>query len=82
MNPLIKWPGGKSSEINKIEAYIPNYKRYIEPFFGGGAMFFFLTPPRALINDISTSLIEYYKLIKAQDKILYDLLIITVLVIL
>ena len=75
MNPLIKWPGGKSSEINKIEAYIPNYKRYIEPFFGGGAMFFFLTPPRALINDISTSLIEYYKLIKAQDKILYDLLI-------
>ena len=75
MKPLIKWPGGKSSEINKIEAYIPNYKRYIEPFFGGGAMFLFLTPSKALVNDISTSLIEYYNLIKVQDKFLYDLLI-------
>ncbi|NMC57568.1 MAG: DNA adenine methylase [Eubacteriaceae bacterium] len=75
MNPIIKWPGGKSNEISKIEYIIPSYKRYIEPFFGGGALFFYLHPQKAEINDISSLLIEYYKLIKDQDKNLYDLLL-------
>jgi len=75
MNPLIKWPGGKSSEINKIEYLIPKHKRYIEPFFGGGALFFHLNPQKSAINDISQSLIEYYRLLKKQDKQLYDLLL-------
>ena len=75
MNPLIKWPGGKTGEISKIEPHIPNYKRYVEPFFGGGALFFHLNPDKAAINDISSSLIEYYKLIKKQDKQLYNLLL-------
>lgn len=75
MNPLIKWPGGKSREIDKIKPLIPKYQRYVEPFFGGGALFFNLTPQNAAINDISESLIQYYQLIKAQDKQLYDLLI-------
>lgn len=74
MQPIIKWPGGKSREINKIEHLIPDYKRYVEPFFGGGALFFHLAPKCAAINDISKSLIQYYNLIKAQDKQLYDLL--------
>lgn len=75
MNPLIKWPGGKSGEIDKIQKFIPSYHRYIEPFFGGGAMFFHLQPKSAAINDISSSLMEYYGLIKSQDTMLYDLLI-------
>lgn len=75
MNPLIKWPGGKSSEIHKIEHLIPKYNRYIEPFFGGGALFFHLNPQRAVINDISTLLMQYYKLLKSQDIELYHLLI-------
>lgn len=75
MNPLIKWPGGKSGEISKIEPHIPQYDRYIEPFFGGGALFFHLKPASAAINDISSSLIEYYDLIKKQDRQLYNLLL-------
>jgi len=74
MNPLIKWPGGKSGEIDKIEHLIPKYDRYIEPFFGGGALFFHLNPKAAVINDISQALIEYYRLIKEQDTVLYNLL--------
>ena len=35
MNPIIKWPGGKSREIDKIQHLIPEYERYVEPFFGG-----------------------------------------------
>lgn len=75
MNPLIKWPGGKSGEIDKITPYIPGYKRYVEPFFGGGALFFHLNPQNAVINDISSSLMEYYRLIKTQDKKLQELLL-------
>ena len=74
MNPIIKWPGGKSREIDKIKHLIPEYTRYVEPFFGGGALFFHLEPKFAAINDISESLMQYYKLIKDQDKQLYDLL--------
>jgi len=75
MNPLIKWPGGKAGEIDKIMDFIPNYSRYIEPFFGGGALFFHLRPSKALINDVSNSLIEFYNLIKDQNKLLFDLLL-------
>lgn len=67
MKTLIKWPGGKSSEFEKIASLIPSYERYIEPFFGGGAIFFNLEPKNAVINDISEMLIEFYKLIKIQD---------------
>ncbi|HLD15300.1 MAG TPA: DNA adenine methylase [Candidatus Nanoarchaeia archaeon] len=64
MKPLIKWAGGKSSEIKHIERIIPEFNRYIEPFFGGGALFFDLEPKKAIINDISKELILFYKLLK------------------
>ena len=75
MKPIIKWPGGKTKEISHIKELIPDYKRYVEPFFGGGALFFHLAPKDAAINDISASLIQFYSLIKAQDQELYNLLI-------
>ena len=68
MNTLIKWPGGKAREIKHIEDMIPPFDRYVEPFFGGGAMFFFLKPQVALINDISNNLMGFYRLVKEQDK--------------
>jgi DNA adenine methylase len=68
VKPLIKWPGGKSSEIKHIEKLIPKHNRYIEPFFGGGALYFDLMPKRAAINDISDNLINFYQLIKLRDK--------------
>jgi DNA adenine methylase len=62
MKPLVKYRGGKSNEIPNIERHIPRYKgRYIEPFFGGGALFFHLTPKQAIINDINSKLIAFYK---------------------
>lgn len=67
MHSLIKWPGGKAQEIRHIEHMIPPFARYIEPFFGGGAMFFYLQPQVALINDVSASLMDFYRLVQAQD---------------
>jgi len=68
MKPLLKWPGGKTGEIKLIEQFIPQYERYIEPFFGGGAVFFHLPPGKAVLNDISKNLMGFYTLIKQQDQ--------------
>ena len=71
MNTLVKWPGGKAREIKYIEGLIPPFERYCEPFFGGGALYFYLRPRQALINDISPDLTEFYRLVKAQDPVFY-----------
>lgn len=68
LKPLIKWTGGKSKELNQIKDLIPQYSRYIEPFFGGGAVFFELTPTKAEINDVSCSLMGFYELVKNQNE--------------
>lgn len=61
MKPIIKYRGGKSKEIPLLIPYIPKYEgRYIEPFLGGGAMYFHLEPKQAVINDINTKLMEFY----------------------
>lgn len=65
MKPILKYRGGKSKEIPLLTPYIPPYEgRYIEPFFGGGAMFFHLEPERAVINDINTSLMGFYSAVQ------------------
>jgi DNA adenine methylase len=78
MQTLIKWPGGKSREFNFIKDLIPPFERYIEPFFGGGAVFFQLQPKKAIVNDICEELMEFYKFVKGENdrekfqKELYD----------
>lgn len=62
MKPLVKYRGGKSKEIPNIIKHIPQFSgRYIEPFFGGGALYFYLEPEKAVINDINEKLISFYK---------------------
>ncbi len=62
MKPMIKYRGGKSKEIPYILRHIPVFTgRYVEPFFGGGALFFHLEPQQAIINDINKKLIGFYK---------------------
>ena len=61
MKPMIKYAGGKSREIEVIKNFIPEYKgRYIEPFLGGGALYFYLEPEKSIINDVNSKLIEFY----------------------
>ncbi|MDI9537310.1 MAG: DNA adenine methylase, partial [Bacteroidota bacterium] len=76
MKPLIKYRGGKSKEIPYLIKHIPKYEgRYIEPFFGGGALFFYLEPPRAIINDINSKLISFYLGVKNDFETLKEELI-------
>jgi len=72
MKPLVKWSGGKSDEILLFEKYIPSqYSLYIEPFVGGGSVFFHLEPLQAVISDVHEELIDFYQSIKNNhaDKI-------------
>lgn len=65
MKPLVKYRGGKSREIAIFEKHIPNFKgKFVEPFFGGGALYFYLEPKEAIINDINTKLISFYQAVK------------------
>ena len=62
MKPIIKYRGGKSKEIPHIIWHIPRFSgRYVEPFFGGGALFFYLEPRKAIINDINSKLMDFYR---------------------
>ena len=62
LKPLIKWSGGKSDEIKMFEKYFPeHYTRYIEPFIGGGSVYFYLNPDNAVIGDVHSELIDLYK---------------------
>lgn len=72
LKPIIKWSGGKTDELSNILPHIPNnYSTYIEPFVGGGAVFFHLNPNKAVINDVHKELIDFYQSIKNgnSDKI-------------
>ena len=60
--PVLKWAGGKTQMLSELLPKVPtSYGRYIEPFFGGGALFFALQPNNALIADSNPELINMYR---------------------
>ncbi len=64
IKPVLKWAGGKTQLLNKILPLFPEkYNKYIEPFFGGGAVFFGLCPEKAVISDLNAELVNLYNVI-------------------
>lgn len=75
LKPVTKWVGGKRKLLPELNQLKPKtYDRYYEPFFGGGAFLFDLTPKSAVINDQNKELINVYKTIKKSPKELIELL--------
>lgn len=69
MKPMLKYRGGKSKEIPNIMWHIPRFTgRYVEPFFGGGALYFYLEPREAVVNDINQQLINFYQGVRNDFK--------------
>ena len=67
MKPVLKWVGGKAGLITDISPHFPvHFKRYIEPFFGGGAVFFKAIPSHvpAIINDCNDEIMSLYRVIR------------------
>lgn len=65
LKPFIKWAGGKRWLVKQGAFKLPEFQgKYIEPFLGGGAVFFHHAPARALLSDINPRLIEVYQAVK------------------
>ncbi|MRR34058.1 DNA adenine methylase [bacterium] len=63
--PFVKWAGGKRQLVEELLRSRPGeYNRFIEPFIGGGALFFALKPENAYISDINEELINIYKVVR------------------
>ncbi len=58
--PFVKWAGGKRQLLPELVKRIPKFTTYCEPFVGGGALFFYLQPKKAIINDFNKDLINTY----------------------
>lgn len=76
--PFVKWAGGKRSvapfALPLLEPYLRSGARYFEPFIGGGAIFFALRWPEAVINDANPALMNAYRSIRDNVGGLIDLL--------
>jgi len=69
MKPLYIWAGGKNKMLKKYVDHLPkSFSTYVEPFFGGGAMYCWAyqknPDARFVINDINESIINIYTSIK------------------
>ena len=50
--PILKWAGGKRQLIPELINFIPRqFNNYVEPFVGGGALYFYLARKNSIIND-------------------------------
>src|SRR2546427_4458120 len=62
---ILRYPGGKQRMLAHILQHLPPPKtiraRFVEPFVGGGAVFFALNPCRALLADLNPELIDLYR---------------------
>lgn len=73
--PIMKWAGGKSQLLAELLPRVPEkYGKYIEPFFGGGALFFALEPDNAIISDSNPELINMYSQVADNVEEIIDLL--------
>ena len=68
--PFVKWVGGKRQMLKSLTPFLNiNYNKYIEPFVGGGAVFFHSAPKTAILNDFNKELITAYRVIKNKRKL-------------
>jgi len=82
--PFVKWVGGKGQLLTQLENYYPltlkngQIEQYIEPFVGGGAVFFAVMQKyhikSAYISDINSDLILAYRVIQKYPERLIELL--------
>jgi DNA adenine methylase len=81
VRPLLKWAGGKRQLLPQLRPYYPRrFERYIEPFFGSGAVFFdllhrgHLDDRRAKLVDVNCDLIGCYTTLRDHvDEVIGEL---------
>ena len=76
LNPMFKWTGGKRREIKLFQNFYPLFVKikaeytYVEPFVGGGAVYFDLNnlQGKNVINDFDSLLINFYEQFQQGNK--------------
>ncbi|MDD9938554.1 MAG: DNA adenine methylase [Myxococcales bacterium] len=66
-SPIVKWVGGKGRLLPQLTPLLPpgvELMRHVEPFVGGGALFFGRRPARALLCDVNPALINTYEAVR------------------
>ncbi len=69
VRPFLKWAGGKRQLLPRILTLVPpRVRTYVEPFLGGGALFFALAArrrfKRAVLGDFNGELIGCYEAVR------------------
>ncbi|MBA2862651.1 Dam family site-specific DNA-(adenine-N6)-methyltransferase [Methanococcus maripaludis] len=82
--PFLKWAGGKRRLLTQFENHYPDelragkIKKYVEPFLGGGAVYFSLQSKykfkKVILNDINHELMLSYKVVQNNIKELISIL--------
>jgi DNA adenine methylase len=74
--PFLKWAGGKRWLVEQYpDIFYAKYDRYVEPFLGGGAVFFAAKPLNAQLSDTNRELIECYEVMRDNPHDLSQLLV-------
>jgi DNA adenine methylase len=70
--PFLKWAGGKGQLLSALRPYVPpGYRRYFEPFLGGGALFFDRLPEKGVLSDVNAEIVGCYVAVRDQvDKLI------------
>jgi DNA adenine methylase len=75
LEPFLKWAGGKRWLVQAHADLIPtDFKRYLEPFLGSGAVFFHLQPKDSVLSDTNAELINAYRALKDDWQRVYRML--------
>lgn len=73
--PFLNWAGGKRWLVQRYNNLFPtDYKTYIEPFLGSGAVFFSIQPKKSILSDTNSDLVNTYCTIKNDYKRVFKLL--------
>ncbi len=66
--PFLKWAGGKSQLLEQMRPFLTfpprKYETYFEPFLGGGAVFFHLSPAKAVLSDSNPELVHVFRVVR------------------
>lgn len=75
IRPFLKWAGGKTRILRVLRQSVPpSFQRYFEPFVGGGALFFDLSPSDAILSDSNAELISCYEVVRdSPDALIQEL---------
>ena len=73
--PFLRWAGSKRQHLPLLRSFwSDNFSRYVEPFAGSAALFFNISPSRALLGDVNKELVTTFKTVRDNPGRVYKAL--------